>query len=302
MAIKGIRALAMMAALVGAVAPAQAEPPRFPTAEAALQALVAALGSGEPGALRKVLDPADLPAIAGSDPALAREDMLRSAQAAQEAAGLRAVTPQRMTVVLGRIAWPLPIPLVDDGKGWFFDTKAGIEEIIDRRIGRNELAAIEVLRAVVRGQAEYFSVDRDGDRVHEYAQRLLSTPGTRDGLYWTTGAGETPSPLGPLIADQASYIAGKARGESYRGYYFKMLTKQGAKAPGGAHAYIINGHMIAGFAAIAWPAIYDDTGIMTFLVGPEGVVLEKDLGRDTAKTAAAIDSFDADATWQASDD
>lgn len=278
--------------------PAQAEPQRFATPDEALAALVDALGRAEPAALGRLFGPEHLDELLGDDPSQIHQELGQAAAAAREAAALRPAGEDRAVAVIGRIAWPFPIPLVRDAEGWRFDTAAGIEEIIDRRIGRNELGAIEVARAYVDAQQIYAGEDRDGDRVLEYAQRLRSSPGQRDGLYWPTVSGEEPSPFGPFVAEVAGYLEGKAEGDPYRGYFFRVLTKQGPNAPGGAYGYVINGNMVAGFALLAWPAAYDETGIMTFLVGPNGELVEKDLGPDTGKLAGAIETFDPDPSWQ----
>jgi hypothetical protein len=207
---------------------------------------------------------------------------------------------------VGTNDWPFPIPLVQQNGRWFFDTAAGKEELLNRRIGQNELAALEVARAYVQAQREYASRDRDGDEVLEYATKLNSSPGNHDGLYWPPEPGGEISPLGPLVAN--------AQGEGYRfrreggaqepfhGYFFKMLTRQGRHAAGGKYDYVINGNMIGGFALVAWPAEYGDTGVMTFIVNQQGVVWQKDLGAKTGKVAAQMKAYDPDASWSLSPD
>jgi Protein of unknown function (DUF2950) len=189
----------------------------------------------------------------------------------------------------------MPIPLVKEGDAWRFDTEAGIEEVTNRRIGRNELSAINIARAYIEAQVAYASSDHDGSRIREYAQRLVSTPGKHDGLYWPAESGEEASPLGPLAG--AEYTKGRQAGDPYLGYYFRILTRQGSNAPVGAYDYIINGHMIAGFAFVAWPADYGVSGIMTFLASHHGDILQKDLGEDTARIVADLDAYDPDDTW-----
>ena len=204
---------------------------------------------------------------------------------------------------IGKDAWPFPIPLVKQDGQWFFDTVAGKQEILNRRIGMDELGAINVCRTYVEAQREYASQDRMGDGVLAYAQYLLSTPGAHDGLYWPAQAGEPLSPLGPLIA--------AARGEGYRhttrmlndqqapyhGYYFKILTRQGRQAAGGKYNYLINGRMIAGFALVAWPAEWCNTGVMTFIVNQQGKVYQCNLGEKTDKIASHMKEFDPDSKW-----
>jgi hypothetical protein len=284
------------AARLGATA-ASAAQRSFATPEAALQALVDALGAANEAALIEIFGTEHADVVTGGDGAAAREEWRRGYEAAQQVAALRPAGDGYMIIVLGRQAWPLPIPLVPDGGAWRFDTAAGAEEITNRRIGRNELAAIEVARAYINAQLDYSTEDRDGDQVLEYAQRLLSMPGQQDGLYWPASEDQTPSPFGPLIAEAQDYLAERAAGEPYRGYYFRVLTKQGLNPAGGAYDYVINGNMIAGFALIAWPAEYDRTGIMTFLVSHQGTLYQRDLGPDTGTLAAAIAAYDPDGEW-----
>jgi hypothetical protein len=197
-----------------------------------------------------------------------------------------------VTLVLGDEDWPFPMPLVREGKGWRFDTEEGLEELIDRRIGRNELAAIRIANAYVDAQIAYARADHDGDEVLEYAQRLASTADQQDGLYWKSGPGEEESPFGPLVEGAEAYLETLDPGDPLRGYYFKILTRQGENPPGGAYDYVINGNMIAGFALVAYPADYGNTGIMTFVVNHRGVVQQKDLGPFTG-----MDAYDPDDTW-----
>jgi hypothetical protein len=204
---------------------------------------------------------------------------------------------------LGADAWPFPIPLVKAAGQWRFDTEAGRQEVLNRRVGRNELGALSVCRAYVDAQREYAGKDRDGDEVLEYAQRLRSIPGTHDGLYWPLRSGDEQSPLGPLIA--AARVEGYRRQarimtdepSPYHGYYFKILTKQGKHAPGGKYDYIINGHMIGGFALVAWPAEWGNSGVMTFIVNQQGKIYQKNLGPKTAALAKAMTRYEPDSGW-----
>ena len=205
------------------------------------------------------------------------------------------------TLVIGDDEWPMPIPLVKSGGRWRFDSRQGEKEILARRIGANELAAIQVCLAIVDAEHEYAAQDRAGDGVPHYAARFVSTPGNHDGLYWETQTDEPPSPLGPLLAAAASegYTNSEFRTlEPYHGYYYKILTSQGADAPGGAYDYLVKGKMIGGFAVLAYPARYGASGVMSFMVNHEGVVYEKNLGRRTAERAAEITSFNPDASWK----
>jgi hypothetical protein len=203
-------------------------------------------------------------------------------------------------LLMGVNAWPMPIPLVRVGGVWRFATEEGIEELLNRRIGGNENAALEVLRAYVGAQIQYASVDRDGDGVRQYAQKLASTEGKHDGLYWPADAakGEEVSPVGPLVAESAPYFKGHKEGDPYRGYHFKILTRQGKNAPGGAYSYIINGRMIAGFALVAYPAQYGESGVMTFIVSNNGRIYEKDLGKTTVAAGSVMTSFDPGPGWK----
>jgi hypothetical protein len=199
-------------------------------------------------------------------------------------------------VAVGDDGWTLPIPIVKTAQGWRFDTRAGADEMRVRRIGRNEHAVMQVMLAIFDAEKEYATTDRNGDGVLEYASKFASSPGKKDGLYWPVQAGEAQSPLGPDMA--AARAAGSAGNAGYYGYRYKILTSQGKSAPGGAFDYVVRGRMIGGFAAVAWPAKYGDTGVMTFMVSHDGVVYEKDLGPQTAARASAMTRFDPDATWQ----
>ena len=241
--------------------------------------------------------------LASPDVVQATNEFKIFAQRLEEKVQVATNSPSNLTLDLGSDGWPFPIPLVNDNGQWYFDTDAGKAEILNRRIGMNELGAIDVCRAYVQAQREYASEDRMGDGVLAYAQLLHSTPGTHDGLFWPAKAGEPLSPLGPLIA--AARVAGYHRAATmmneekapYHGYYFKILTRQGKHAPGGKYNYIINGRMIAGFGLVAWPAEWANTGVMTFIVNQQGKVYQCNLGKKTAKIAAAITSFDPDKRW-----
>ena len=206
----------------------------------------------------------------------------------------------RRVLLIGDQAWPMPIPLVKDKGAWRFATEEGADELVNRRIGGNERNAIDVLRAYLDAQRQYASRDRDGDGVLQYAQKLGSTPGKHDGLYWPADAakGEEPSPFGPLVAESAPYLKGHKEGDAYRGYHFKILTRQGKSAPGGAYSYVINGRMIAGFAMVAYPARYGDSGVMTFIVSNNGKIYEKDLGRNSTAIGIAMTTFDPGPGWK----
>jgi hypothetical protein len=213
-----------------------------------------------------------------------------------------------MALEVGPDAWPFPIPLVKGSAGWQFDTAAGLEEILNRRIGRNELDVLRVVRAYVEAQREYASRDRDGDDVLEYAQKITSSPGLTDGLFWSPEVNGEVSPLGPLVARAQTVgyfntafddIPGP---RPFRGYLFRILTRQGKHAPGGKYDYIINGNMIGGFALVAWPVEYGESGVMTFIVNHRGRVYQLNLGEETAKIVRKMDAYNPDETWHASPD
>lgn len=300
------RMIAVAAALAGGLVlagPAAAGQPSFAAPEEALAAFGAALAAPDGQALLDLLGDEHKDELIGADPASARQTMAALRNAAAEAMTLApGDAPGTFDVLLGRAGWPMPIPLVQEDDGWVFDTAAGLEEIIDRRIGENELAAIAAARAYVEAQLLYGSVDRNGDGVPEFAQRLNSTPGEHDGLFWPSAAGEEPSPLAPLATTEADYLAYRQGGEPYYGYRFKILKAQTDDALGGAYEYLINGRMIAGFGLLAWPADYGTSGIMSFMVNQLGDVYEADLGDETAAIAEATTAFAPTDEWSLVED
>ena len=281
-----------------AMAPLSAADTTYPTPEAAMAAFRAAVyGEGGKGILDLFGREHEADLI-GGDPAEARQNIQALRRMAAQRMTLESDGEGRMSIIMGRRGWPMPIPLVKGEGGWTFDVKAGVEEITDRRIGRNELAAIEFCKTYIDAQRQYAGSDHDGDGVLAFAQRLRSSDGKQDGLYWPPGPDGVKSPLGPLASAAEQYLEGRKEGEPFHGYDFRILTEQGANPPGGAYNYVINGNMIAGFALIAWPADYGRSGIMTFVCSHHGQVLEKDLGPDTGKIADAITQYDPDMTWQ----
>ena len=205
----------------------------------------------------------------------------------------------KLVLHVGADDFPFPVPLVPDGPEWRFDTAAGKEEILNRRIGRNELDTIQVCLAYVDAQRDYYSQDRNADGLREYAARFASSSGKRDGLYWRTKPGEPPSPLGPLVVRaRGEGYGGHQQGTPYHGYLFRILTAQGPAASDGAYSYMAHGRMIGGFALVAYPAQYGVSGVMTFIVNHEGVVYQKDLGPDTASIARAMKLYNPDSTWK----
>ena len=208
-----------------------------------------------------------------------------------------------MSLSIGPKNWPMPIPLVRRDGHWFFDTAAGKDEVINRRVGEDELMAIGVCRTYVQAQREYAAEDRDGSGILKYAQRIKSSKGMKDGLYWPVAEGEELSPLGPLVAEiRADGYAGKTAdggAQPFHGYLFKILSAQGSAAPGGSYDYVINGNMVAGFALVAYPAHWGESGIMTFIVNQWGKVYERNLGEDSAAAASAMTEFNPDGDWAA---
>jgi hypothetical protein len=270
----------------------------FPSPEDAAAALATAVKAGTPRAMLKVLgnDARDI-IDSGDDVADAdtRERFLSSYDAKHS---IKADGNKKATLILGPNDFPFPIPLVNNRDGWEFDSSAGRLEILYRRIGRNELDAIQTSLAFVDAENEYADKDRTGAGAGIYAQRIVSTPGKKDGLFWRDD--NDPSPLGELAAEAAAegYKGGSEGGEPYHGYHYRILKGQGANAPGGAMQYVVNGKMIGGFGLIAYPAEYGNSGVMTFMVNHAGVVYQKDLGQRTGIIAKRIQSFDPDQTWK----
>jgi hypothetical protein len=286
---------------------AQAAPPitpgpqrNFPSAEEAVNAFVASLRNHQEADLRAILGP-DAERVISSSDRYADQELQQLFVTLYDQKHAIQISAGRAELDIGPDDWPLPIPIVERNGGWTFDTKAGEQAIVDRRIGRNELLAIRTLLAYVEAQRDYFERARQATDTGVYATKLLSTPGHQDGLYWPVAAGAPESPLGALIdAVQEAGYPGEAVGSNqipYEGYYFRILTAQGPNSDGGAKNYIRSGRMTGGFALVAWPARFGSSGIMTFVVGPDGNVYQKALGADTARIAAAMTAFDPDLTW-----
>jgi hypothetical protein len=292
----------VLLALTLPVRASAADEQTFAAPQEAVNALVAAAQDHDTNALHSIFGPAGHDLIS-PDVVQATEEYKMFVQRLTEKTQLINHSDSNVTLEIGADGWPFPIPLVKQDGQWVFDTAAGREEILARRIGRDEMGAINVCNAYVEAQREYASQDRMGDGVLAYAQFLRSTPDTHDGLFWPAKPGEVLSPLGPLVAQ--ARVEGYQRTAKmlndeqapYHGYYFKILTCQGKQAPGGKYNYIINGHMIAGFALVAWPAEWGNAGVMTFIVNQQGKVYQKNLGPKTAKIAKAMTIFDPDDTW-----
>ena len=280
----------------------------FATPEAAVAALAAAVNAQDSNALREIFGPA-VADIRNPDRVQAANDLRTFAAALNATNQLVRESDTRRVLDVGTNDWPFPIPLVKEQDGqWFFDTKAGEEEILNRRIGRNELDTLQTVRAYVEAQREYASRDRDGSGVLKYAQRLISSPGTEDGLFWPSDLTGEINPLGPLVANARGEGYGRKSEDSnagpqpFHGYLFKILTRQGKYAPGGKYDYVINGNMIGGFALVAWPAEYGESGIMTFIVNQQGSVYQKDLGPKTAAIVSSLKEYNPDPMWTVSPD
>ena len=295
--------LAMGLGLMLPICVAAQEELTFNSPNDAVNALVAAATNHDTNALHLIFGPAGHELIS-PDVVQATKEYKMFVQHLTEKTVLTTNSDSNITLEVGTNGWPFPIPLVKQNGQWLFDTAAGSEEILARRIGRDEIGAINVCNAYVEAQREYASQDRLGDGVLAYAQFLRSTPGTHDGLFWPAKQlGEELSPLGPLIAqarvDGYHRTAKMLNDEEapYHGYYFKILTRQGKHAPGGKYDYIINGHMIAGFALVAWPAEWGNTGVMTFIVNQQGTIYQKNLGTKTGKIARAMTIYDSNDSW-----
>ena len=299
----GIASLAF-AATLATTANAAGTQQTFATLDEAASALVAAVKAGGKNAAVAILGPGSDAWIGSGDPVADRAARDGFVAAFEQKHAFVADGDAHAKLTIGNDDWPFAFPLEKVGGRWRFDTVAGKDEMLARRIGRNELDVINVLLAIVDAQRDYASADRDGNGVREYARKFASSPGKHDGLYWPEKAGEAPSPLGPLMttASGEGYALGKSKTPTpYHGYHFRMLTAQGPAAPGGALDYVVRGRMIGGFAAIATPAKYGSSGIMTFIVSHDGVVYEKDLGVRTNELAASMTEYNPDPSWKKSD-
>jgi hypothetical protein len=290
--------ITLILALLGSTA--LAEPATFPTPDEAVSDLVAALEARDRAAVVAIFGEENLDVVSTGDAAEDSEIWGGFLEGAQELTRIDMVSPDLATLFVGRDLWPFPAPLVRGEAGWTFDAAAAREEVLMRRIGRHELAVIEVLRRANGIQSIYRRTDHDGDGVMEFAAGILSSPGARDGLYWPASAGGL-SPFDDRIA-RANLTGFSIDGQDvepdpWEGYYFAILQAQGPAAPGGAYSYLVNGNMVAGYAVLAVPAVYGDTGIMTFMVGENGIVYETDLGEETLARALEITAFDPGEGW-----
>lgn len=278
----------------------------FDSPTEALKALMKACETKDKVALREIFGPGITELKSGDDAQDAR-DLDNFARRLAAASHLVPENDDMVILHVGVEDHPFPVPLVKAKGRWSFDTEAGLDEMLNRRIGENEIKAVAVCRGYVVAQREYVLADHDGDGVLEYGQRLASTSGRRDGLFWETRPDEPPSPLGPLVAEARAegYTMRPANAAAgprpYHGYLYRILTRQGSHAPGGKYDYVINGNMVAGFALIAYPVEWGSSGIMTFIVNSNGEVLEKNLGEKTAEVASAIDMYNPDSSWKPSE-
>jgi hypothetical protein len=294
---------AVMASFAARLGAAPGEQKSFATPEQAVKAAVQAAAADDAAALTAIFGPESKDMISTGDSVQdkkARENFVRLARE-KTAITVDPSDSGRATFSIGPNDWPSPVPIVQKDGKWMFDSKEGAEELLLRLIGRNELNTIALLRGYDEAQMEYALADPDKTGVHQYAQRLISTPGKRDGLYWKAGDGEPESPIGEAVANALEEGYSK-KTEPYHGYFFKVLKGQGPAAPLGQLDYVISGHMIGGFALVAWPAKHRATGVMTFLVSNDGIVYQKDLGPDTATIAPEMTRYNPDEGWVATED
>jgi hypothetical protein len=288
-----------------AVVAACASPPKaktFATPNEAGDALIAAASSDDVPAMLRILGPDGKDLVSSEDTV---QDKNRASAFAAKSKEKHAIEidpkdPNRATLVVGNDDWPLPIPIVKDDGKWRFDTKAGHDEVLNRRIGANELDVITVCRGFVEAQLQYATTIHDDAQVNQYAQRVISTKGKHDGLAWQNPDGTWAGPVGPAVAKAIQ--EGYSAHQPFHGYYFKVLKGQGPAAALGKIDYVVGGAMIGGFALVAWPADYGVTGVETFIVSYDGVVYQRDLGSDTEKIASAMDRYDPDVSWTRTDD
>jgi hypothetical protein len=295
-----IAALGLTFALYDSCAAAVAQQKSFSSAEEAVKAAIAAARNNDDKELLAIFG-ANAKEILFSGDAVADKERREQFLAAYDEKNRLATKGEDTILIVGNQEWPFPIPVVKKGQSWVFDTEKGKEEILNRRIGENELFTIQALLAVVDAQREYAMKDRDKNGLLEYAQKFISDPGKKNGLYWEAKQGEPESPFGPIMvrARSEGYKKQESGGPPpYHGYYYKILTAQGKDAPGGAYSYLVKGKMIGGFAVVAYPAQYGNSGVMTFIVNHDGKVFQKDLGKNTASVAATMKEYNPDKTWE----
>lgn len=273
----------------------------FASPEEALKSLVNSARNSDTSELVAILGPGSQEIISSGDPVADKAGLEKFVKLCDEKLVIEGAESGRAVFSIGNENYPYPIPVMKQGNVWRFDVKAGKDELLNRRIGRNELAVIEVLHAYADAQREYAAKDWNGDGKSEFAQKFRSSPGKKDGLYWAAREGEEESPFGPMVAKADSEGYARSKGgdkQPYQGYLFKILKAQGASAEGGAFDYVVNGRMILGFGLVAYPAQYGASGIMTFVVNQNGIVYQKNLGKNTAKTAATMKRYNPDSSWK----
>src|SRR5438876_3434690 len=277
---------------------------QFDTPKQAADALIQVAANFDVAAAKEILGPDSEDIVSSEDPVMDKNRAQAFAAKAKEKTSIEIdkKDPRRAILLVGNDHFPLPIPIVKRKGKWSFDTKVGREEILNRRVGANELNAIEICRGFVEAQHEYAQEKHDDAKVNQYAQRILSTPGKHDGLAWKNADGTWEGPVGEEVAKALEEGYKAERGQPYHGYYFKVLKGQGPSAPMGEMDFMVGGAMIGGFALAAAPAEYRVTGVQTFMVGPDGVVYEKDLGPDTLKTFQSMDRYNPDKTWKITED
>ena len=293
-----LAALGLIFAFIISSTPAAAQK-TFSSPEDAVKAAIAAARSNNDNELLAIFGPKAKEILFSGDPVADKQRRAEFVAAYDQANRLSTEGEDRI-LIAGKQDWPFPIPIVKKGQSWMFDTEQGKQEVLNRRIGGNELFTIETLLAIVDAEREYAMKDRDRNGLLEYAQKFLSDPGKQNGLYWEAKAGEPESPLGPIMVQARSQGYGakvtSAPGP-YHGYYYRILTAQGKDAPGGAYSYFVKGKMIGGFAVVAYPAEYGNSGIMTFIVNYDGKVFQKNLGPNTAAAAKSMKEYNPDKTW-----
>jgi len=300
----GLGVQAAPPAKTDAAAASQPKQKEFDSAKQAADALIQVAANFDVAAAKEILGPDGEDLISSEDPVMDKNRAAAFAAKAKEKSSIEIgkKDPNRAMLLVGNDAFPLPIPIVKRKGKWLFDTKVGREEILNRRVGANELNAIEICRGFVEAQHEYAQEKHDDSKVNQYAQHILSTPGKHDGLAWKNQDGTWGGPVGEEVAKALEEGYKAERGQPYHGYYFKVLKGQGAAAPMGKMDFVVGGAMIGGFALAAAPAEYRVTGVETFMVGPDGVVYEKDLGPDTLKIFQSMDRYDPDKTWKVTED
>jgi len=300
----GLGVQAAPPAKTDAAAASQPKQKEFDSAKQAADALIQVAANFDVAAAKEILGPDGEDLISSEDPVMDKNRAAAFAAKAKEKSSIEIgkKDPNRAMLLVGNDAFPLPIPIVKHKGKWLFDTKVGREEILNRRVGANELNAIEICRGFVEAQHEYAQEKHDDSKVNQYAQHILSTPGKHDGLAWKNQDGTWGGPVGEEVAKALEEGYKAERGQPYHGYYFKVLKGQGAAAPMGKMDFVVGGAMIGGFALAAAPAEYRVTGVETFMVGPDGVVYEKDLGPDTLKIFQSMDRYDPDKTWKVTQD